>query len=78
MFIYIVWEDIALIKTIYPTYRKQFDFGYSSIIKEVVNVNFPRPRMSNSEVKTSKEYAELRDHIWNLVKDEASQTNRGE
>ena len=26
-------------------------------IKEVVEVNFPRPRMSNSEVKTSKEYA---------------------
>jgi len=47
-------------------------------IKEVVKVNFPRPRMSNSDVKTSKEYAELRDHIWNLVKDEASQTNRGE
>ena len=32
--------------------------------------------MSNSEVKTSREYAELRDHIWKLVKDEASQTNR--
>jgi NitT/TauT family transport system ATP-binding protein len=47
-------------------------------VKEIVNVNFPRPRMSNSEVKTSKEYAQLRDHIWNLVKDEASQTNRGE
>ena len=47
-------------------------------IKEIVNVNFKRPRMSNSEVKTSKEYAEIRDHIWNLVKDEASQTNRGE
>ena len=47
-------------------------------VKEIVNVNFPRPRMSNSEVKTSKEYAQLRDHIWNLVKDEASQTYRGE
>ena len=47
-------------------------------IKEEVHVNFPRPRMSSSDVKTSKEYAELRDHIWNLVKDEASQTNRGE
>jgi NitT/TauT family transport system ATP-binding protein len=47
-------------------------------VKEIVNINFPRPRMSNSEVKTSKEYAQIRDHIWNLVKDEASQTNRGE
>jgi len=47
-------------------------------IKEIVEVNFPRPRMSNSEVKTSREYAQLRDHIWTLVKDEASQTNRGE
>jgi hypothetical protein len=34
--------------------------------------------MNNSEVKVSKKYAELRDHIWNLVKDEAMQTTRGE
>ena len=47
-------------------------------IKEIVDVDFPRPRMSNSEVKISKKYAELRDHIWNLVKDEAMQTTRGE
>ena len=47
-------------------------------IKEIVDVNFPRPRMSSSDVKTSREYAQLRDHIWKLVKDEASQTNRGE
>jgi|TARA_X000000950_G_C13888116_1_gene649719 NitT/TauT family transport system ATP-binding protein len=47
-------------------------------IKEIVDVDFPRPRMNNSEVKTSKKYAELRDHIWNLVKDEAMQTTRGE
>ena len=47
-------------------------------IKEIVDVKFPRPRMSSSEVKTSREYAQLRDHIWKLVKDEASQTNRGE
>ena len=47
-------------------------------IKEIVVVDFPRPRMNNSEVKTSKKYAELRDHIWNLVKDEAMQTTRGE
>ena len=47
-------------------------------VKEIVDINFPRPRMSNSEVKTSSEYAQIRDHIWKLVKDEASQTNRGE
>lgn len=47
-------------------------------IKEIVDIDFPRPRMSNSEVKISKKYAELRDHIWNLVKDEAMQTTRGE
>jgi NitT/TauT family transport system ATP-binding protein len=47
-------------------------------IKEIVDVDFPRPRMNNSEVKVSKKYAELRDHIWNLVKDEAMQTTRGE
>ncbi|MEZ7813980.1 MAG: ABC transporter ATP-binding protein [Paracoccaceae bacterium] len=46
-------------------------------IKEIVDIDFPRPRMSNSEVKTSKKYAELRDHIWGLVKDEAAQSNRG-
>ena len=47
-------------------------------VKEIVDINFPRPRMSSSEVKTSREYAQIRDHIWKLVKDEASQTNRGE
>ena len=47
-------------------------------IKEIVDIDFARPRMSNSEVKISKKYAELRDHIWNLVKDEAMQTTRGE
>ena len=46
-------------------------------VKEIVDINFPRPRMSNSEVKTSSEYAQIRDHIWKLVKDEASQTNEG-
>ena len=47
-------------------------------IKEIVDIDFARPRMNNSEVKISKKYAELRDHIWNLVKDEAMQTTRGE
>lgn len=45
-------------------------------IKEVVDVNLPRPRF-DYDVKTLPEYSELRDHIWRLVKDEALQTARG-
>ena len=58
--------------------RVKFVSPVSGKIKEIVNIDFPRPRMNNSEVKISKTYAELRDHIWNLVKDEAMQTTRGE
>jgi NitT/TauT family transport system ATP-binding protein len=46
-------------------------------IKEVVDVNLPRPRF-DYDVKTLPEYGELRDHIWQLVKDEALQGARGE
>jgi NitT/TauT family transport system ATP-binding protein len=45
-------------------------------IKEVVDVNLPRPRFGY-DVKTLPEYSRLRDHIWRLVKDEALQTARG-
>jgi NitT/TauT family transport system ATP-binding protein len=45
-------------------------------IKEIVNVNLPRPRF-DYDVKTLPEYTRLRDHIWRLVKDEAMQTARG-
>jgi NitT/TauT family transport system ATP-binding protein len=45
-------------------------------IKEIVDVNLPRPRF-DYDVKTLPEYSELRDHIWRLVKDEALQTARG-
>ncbi|MGH6922997.1 MAG: ABC transporter ATP-binding protein [Propylenella sp.] len=45
-------------------------------VKEVVDVNLPRPRF-DYDVKTLPEYSELRDHIWRLVKDEALQTARG-
>jgi len=45
-------------------------------IKEIVNVNLPRPRF-DYDVKMLPEYGELRDHIWRLVKDEALQTARG-
>jgi NitT/TauT family transport system ATP-binding protein len=45
-------------------------------IKEMVEVNLPRPRF-DYDVKKLPEYVELRDHIWRLVKDEAMQTARG-
>jgi NitT/TauT family transport system ATP-binding protein len=45
-------------------------------IKEVVDVNLPRPRF-DYDVKTLPEYSELRDHIWRLVKDEALQNAHG-
>jgi NitT/TauT family transport system ATP-binding protein len=45
-------------------------------IKEVVDINLPRPRF-DYDVKMLPEYSELRDHIWRLVKDEALQTARG-
>ena len=46
-------------------------------IKEIVEVNLPRPRF-DYDVKVRPEYGELRDHIWRLVKDEAFQAARGE
>ena len=45
-------------------------------IKEIVDVNLPRPRF-DYDVKNMPEYTQLRDHIWRLVKDEAMQTARG-
>jgi NitT/TauT family transport system ATP-binding protein len=45
-------------------------------IKEVVDVDLPRPRFSY-DVKVLPEFSEYRDHIWRLVKDEALQTARG-
>jgi NitT/TauT family transport system ATP-binding protein len=46
-------------------------------IKEIVDVNLPRPRFGDVDVKMLPEYSEMRDHIWRLVKDEALQTARG-
>jgi NitT/TauT family transport system ATP-binding protein len=39
-------------------------------IKEVLDVNLPRPRF-DQELKSLPEYTELRERIWRLVKDEA-------
>lgn len=46
-------------------------------IKEVIDVNLPRPRF-NQELKSLPEYAEIREHIWRLVKDEALSGAHGE
>jgi NitT/TauT family transport system ATP-binding protein len=45
-------------------------------IKEVIDVNLPRPRFDR-DLKTLPEYGELHDHIWRLVKDEAYQASLG-
>jgi NitT/TauT family transport system ATP-binding protein len=45
-------------------------------IKEIVDVNLPRPRF-DYDVKVLPEFGELYDHIWRLVKDEALQASRG-
>ena len=45
-------------------------------IKEVIDVDLPRPRFSY-DVKATPEYAAIRDRVWNLVKDEAIRSARG-
>ena len=46
-------------------------------IKEIVNINLPRPRFEQ-EIKLLPEYSKLREHIWRLVKDEAFQNTKGD
>ncbi len=46
-------------------------------IKEIVDINLPRPRF-DQDLKILPEYGALYDHIWRLVKDEAFQAARGE
>jgi len=46
-------------------------------IKEVLDVNLPRPRF-DQELKSLPEYTELRERIWRLVKDEALSGAHGE
>ncbi len=45
-------------------------------IKEIVDINLPRPRF-DYDVKALPEFGQLYDHIWQLVKDEAMQASRG-
>jgi NitT/TauT family transport system ATP-binding protein len=46
-------------------------------IKEVVDVDLPRPRF-DYDVKMLPEFGKLRDHIWRLVKDEALRGAHGD
>ncbi len=46
-------------------------------IKEVLDVNLPRPRF-DQDVKSLPAYSELRERIWSLVKDEALSGAHGE
>ncbi len=40
-------------------------------IREIVEVDIPRPRLAEGEITGHPRYGELREHLWNLVKDEA-------
>ena len=40
-------------------------------IREVVEVNMERPRLAEGEITSHPEYGRLREHLWDLVKDEA-------
>jgi len=45
-------------------------------IKEIVDVDLPRPRFGY-DVKSNPDYVRLREHVWDLVRDEAVQAARG-
>jgi NitT/TauT family transport system ATP-binding protein len=40
-------------------------------VREVIEVGIERPRLAEGEITQHPRYAELREHLWNLVKDEA-------
>ncbi len=40
-------------------------------VREIVEVDMPRPRLTEGEITAHPRYGELREHLWNLVKDEA-------
>ena len=45
-------------------------------IKEIVEVDLPRPRFEQ-DVKRNPEFTKLREHVWELVRDDALQAARG-
>lgn len=40
-------------------------------IREIVDVKMDRPRLAEGEITSHPDYGMLREHLWNLVKDEA-------
>jgi NitT/TauT family transport system ATP-binding protein len=40
-------------------------------VREIVEVGIERPRLAEGEITGHPRYGELREHLWNLVKDEA-------
>lgn len=40
-------------------------------VREIVEVDIPRPRLAEGEITAHPRYGELREHLWSLVKDEA-------
>lgn len=40
-------------------------------VREIVEVDMDRPRLAEGEITSHPRYGELREHLWNLVKDEA-------
>ena len=40
-------------------------------IREIVDIDLPRPRLTEGEIRGDQRYGELREHLWSLVKDEA-------
>lgn len=46
-------------------------------VREVVEVGIERPRLAEGEITGHPRYGELREHLWNLVKDEALGAREG-
>lgn len=40
-------------------------------VREIIEVGIERPRLAEGEITGHPRYGELREHLWNLVKDEA-------
>lgn len=40
-------------------------------VREIIDINLERPRLAEGEITRHPEYGRLREHLWNLVKDEA-------
>jgi NitT/TauT family transport system ATP-binding protein len=46
-------------------------------IREIVDIDIARPRLAEGEITSHPRYGELREHLWNLVKDDALGATEG-